>query len=124
MGANRPDGSCHSRAQHAVPPHDRSSYKHQRRSQSKDRPNCFGRLVAEPGAAARNTDAINAAEMQEGEPVNDAVDDAEPSISGSRRLQPVGQLLNLLGESEIDAADPENDRKREAPEADCTVQVP
>src|SRR5215467_13392935 len=121
MGTHRPASPCQPGAQYAIPPHDCASHEHQGGSHSEYCPNRLGSLIAEPGAAARNSDAINAAEMQEGKPVNDAVDDAEPGVHGRGRLKPVGQLLNLLGESEIETANPKDDREREAPETDHTM---
>ena len=64
------------RTQHAVPPHDRARYKHGSRGKSEYCPDRLRHLVAESGAAARNPDAVNATEMQEGEPINDLVADA------------------------------------------------
>src|SRR5690349_24358853 len=62
--------------------------------------------------------------MQVGEPINDPVADAHPRIGGSQRLYPVGEILNHLGNSEIDPACPEYDKEAKAPEADHAVQVP
>ena len=85
--------------QHAVPPHDRAGRKHRRGGQSEYRPNRLRRLVAEPGAAARNPYAVNAAEMQVREPIDNPVADARSGISGSQRLEPVSQVLKRFGKA-------------------------
>src|ERR1700683_5222195 len=100
MRASRLASACQPGAQHAIPPHDRTGHEHRRGSHSEYRPNRLRRLVAEPGAATRDPYAVNAAEMQEGEPINNPVDDAKPGIRGRGRLKPVGEVLKLLGKTE------------------------
>src|SRR5579863_1674013 len=62
--------------------------------------------------------------MQESEPIQNLVDDAQSCVGGRGRLKPVGQILNRFGETEIDRAQAEHQRESEAPEADHAVQVP
>src|SRR5436853_1878821 len=111
-------------AQHAVPPHDRAGHEHRRGGQPEYRPNRLRRLVAEPWAATRNSYAVNAAEMQVGEPINNLVADACPGISGSERLESVGEVLKRLGNAEIDPAYGKHQRESKAPETDHAVHVP
>src|SRR5213593_2784229 len=92
------------RAEHSVPPHDRTGQKHCGRSQSENGPYRLCGLVAEAGAAARNPDSVNTAEMQIGEPINDLIANACAGIRGSERLELVGEVLKRLGNAEVDAA--------------------
>src|SRR5580704_12092130 len=123
MRTGSPASARQPRPQHAVPPHDRAGHKHRRGRQSEYRPDRLGRLIAKPGSAARNADAINAAEMQEGEPINNLIDEAY-SVGRSGRIQPVGEILERLRIAEIDSANAKYQYECEAPEADHTVQVP
>ena len=100
MRTSRP-ASLPAGAQDPVAPHDRAGHKHGGGGQSEYRPNCLRRLVAEPGAVTRNPYAVNAAEMQVGQPINNLVADACPRISGSERIESVGEVLKRLGKAEI-----------------------
>src|SRR5271166_3995263 len=110
--------------QHTVPPHDRAGHEHHGGGHSERRPDRLHRLVADPGAATRNPYAVDAAEMQVGQPVNKLVADARPGISGSERLKAVGQVLKWLGNTEIHSAQRKQEDEADAPEADHTVQIP
>src|SRR5579862_1041140 len=119
-----PASGCQAGPQHPVPPHDRPGYKHRRGGQPEDRPNRLCRLVAEARSVTRNPDAVNAAEMQEGEPINNFIDDANAGIRGGGGLKAVGEVLKQLGKTKIDPAGAKHQSESKAPEADHTVQAP
>jgi len=90
--------------QHAVPPHDCAGQKPRRGGQSEYCPDRLYRLIAESGATTRKPYAVNAAEVQDGEPVNYPIADARPGIGGSERFEAVGEGLKRVGNTEIDPA--------------------
>lgn len=112
------------RPQHAVPPHDRAGHERGRGCQAEERPDRLGRLVADAGAVARDADAVDAAEVQVREPIERAVDEASARVLVRRRLQPVGQRAELIGEAQVHSAQGEHDQERDAPEAENAVQLP
>src|SRR5689334_18303423 len=112
------------RTKYAIPPHDRARDEHHSGSQAEHRPDRLSRLVADSGAVARNSDAVDAAEMQVGEPINDAVADPHPGVGGGGGLDLVYQILKGLRECEIHTAQAEYERVSKTPESDHAVQVP
>src|SRR5690242_20760805 len=73
---------------------------------------------------AGNGYPANAAEVQVGEPIDHAVNEAEPGIGGGWWLEPVGEVLKRVREGKINPAGPEDQGEGKAPESDHAVQVP
>jgi len=61
-------------------------------------------VMSEPGATARNSDAVNAADMQISQPIGNLVHHACPRIGVRQRLNSIGQILKLLGIAKVGAA--------------------
>src|SRR5579871_28303 len=117
-------GADETRAQDAVPPEDSAGDEHDGGGDSEQGPGSLGGLVAEAGAFAGNADAADAAEVKVGEPVNDAVANAQAGVGRSGRLKLVGDILEDIGKGEIDAAEAEDEGEGEGPKANHAVQMP
>src|SRR5262249_16379443 len=68
--------------------------------------------------------SVNAAEMQVGEPVDDAINDAVPCILGCGRLEPISEVLKRLRVTEVSSAQPKQHDEAQGPEAEHALQIP
>jgi NADH-quinone oxidoreductase subunit M len=109
------------RPQDAMPPHDGARHEHHGGGESEDGPGRLRRLVAKSPAMTRDTYSVDAAEVQVGEPVDDLIADAAFHVGGGQGLEPVGQILNGIGDAKINPAQRKDQGESEAPEADGAV---
>src|SRR5262245_6061239 len=110
-------------SKYSIPPHDSPGDEHGSGRKSSSGPDKFRRLVAHAGTIARNTDPIDAAEMQIGQPIADAIYEARGEAF-SRRLEPVEETLKCLRKAEVHAAQSEQHDDAESPEAEHAMQFP
>src|SRR5438477_10717959 len=103
---------------HPVPPHYSARHEHRRGRESRNGPRQLRRRMAEAGAAAWNPDAVDAAEMQVGEPIDHLVHSPCPNVGVSYRLNPVGQTLEQIRAAEVGPAYRKQQDDSKAPETD------
>src|SRR5579862_914924 len=89
LGLRGPHDSSQLLSDHPVPPNHRAGHHHACGRESEERPNRLRRLVTEPGALARNPDAINTSEMQVGEPIDNLIHNARSGVGVRDRLDSV-----------------------------------
>src|SRR5205814_10222044 len=108
----------------SFPPHDGAGNEHNRRRESGESPSQLYSLVAKAWAVAGNTDPIDAAEVQIGEPIDNLINDAISRIGVGDGFDAVRDVLKPRGVAQVRSAQSKQQDDAEGPEADHAMQIP